>query len=411
MKHRILPAITASILFFVPALAHADEPSKPMFSFSGYGTAGLSHTTENQADFTSNVLKASGVGSSGNWSGDVDSRFGVQLTANFSPQFSGVLQLTSEQRYDKTYRPTIEWANLKYQVTPNLSARAGRIALPTFLAADYRKVGYVLPWARTPVELYNLIPITNSDGVDFTYRLHVGDWTNVIQGSVGTTSIQYSQGTATATAIRGFSSTTEYGAFTARLSYVQGDLSLGLAKPLFDGFRQFGPQGAAIADQYDIDNKRVSVVGLGASYDPGEWFAMGELGRGTTNSFLGAKSAWYLSAGYRFGKISPYLVVGQVWADSNVSDPGLSVTGLPPQLAGLASGLNGGLNALLGAIGEQRSIAVGSRWDLVKNGAIKLQYDRITLGAGSLGNLVLEQPGFRRGGTVNVVSAVFDFVF
>lgn len=411
MKHRMLPAITASLLFCVPALAQSDEPSKPMFSFSGFGTVGLSHTTESQADFTSNVLKASGVGFSGNWSGDVDSRLGVQLTANFSQQLSGVVQLTSEQRYDKSYSPTVEWANFKYQVTPNLSVRAGRIALPTFLAADYRKVGYALPWARTPVELYNLIPITNSDGVDFTYRLHVGDWTNVIQGSVGTTSIQYSQGTATATAIRGFSNTTEYGAFTTRLSYVQGDLSLGLAKPLFDGFRQFGPQGVAIADRYDSVNKPVSVIGLGASYDPGEWFAMGELGRSTTNSFLGARSAWYLSAGYRFPKVSPYLVVGQVWADSNVSDPGLSVTGLPPQLAGMASGLNGGLNALLGVLGEQRSMTVGSRWDLVKNGALKLQYDHITLGAGSLGNLILEQPGFRRGDTVQVVSAVFDFVF
>lgn len=411
MTLQIISSIATSVLLCTSGFAQADETGKPMVSLSGFGTVGLSYTSETQADFTSNVLKASGVGFSGNWSGDVDSRIGAQLTANFSPELSGVLQIISEQRYDTTYRPIVEWANLKYQVTPNLSVRIGRIALPTFLAADYRKVGYVLPWARPPVELYNLIPITNSDGIDFMFRLRVSDWTNTFQGSLGETSIQYSQGTATAKAIRGFSNTLEHGAFTARLSYVQGDLAVGIAQPLFDGFRQFGPQGAAIADRYDAGQKHVSVIGLGASFDPGEWFATGELGKSTTHSFLGAKTAWYLSAGYRFGKLSPYAALGQVWVDSNVSDPGLGLAGLPPQLSAFAQGLNGGLNTLLGTAGEQRSVAVGSRWDFAKNGALKLQYDHIMLGAGSAGILILEQQDFRRGGTVNVLSAVIDFVF
>ena len=80
---------------------------------------------------------------------------------------AGVL-LISEQRLDNTYRPRVEWANLKYQVTPELALRVGRIALPMFLTADYRKVGYAYPWVRPPVEGYGSLPISSSDGVDAT---------------------------------------------------------------------------------------------------------------------------------------------------------------------------------------------------------------------------------------------------
>ena len=76
---------------------------------------------------------------------------GLQATANFAPNFSGVVQVITQQRFDDSYVPTIEWANLKYQFTPDLSARIGRIALPTFLVSDYRTVGYAIPWIRTPV--------------------------------------------------------------------------------------------------------------------------------------------------------------------------------------------------------------------------------------------------------------------
>jgi len=410
--HKLISTALAAISLCWGVGVRADDLTKPMFSLSGFGTFGLTHSGETQADFTSNFLKANGAGYSHRWSADVDSRIGAQVTANFTPQLSAVVQAISEQRYDNTYRPIVEWANVKYQITPDLGVRVGRIALPNFLAADYRKVGYALPWARTPGEVYNLVPITNSDGVDLNYRMRIGDWKNIFQGSYGKTDVQYSDaGHAKARAILGFSNTLEYGAASVRLSYVQGNLTVDLAQPLFDAFRQFGPQGNAIADRYDGDNKRISCVGLGATYDPGDWFATAEVGKNTSHSFLGDKTAAYVSGGYRFNKFTYYGVLAQVRADSNASDPGLSVAGLPPQLAGVAAGLNLGLNGLLGVIGVQKSIAVGTRWDFKKNAALKLQYDRIMLGANSPGNLILVQPGFQRGSTVNVFSAVLDFVF
>jgi len=51
------------------------------------------------------------------------------------------LQAVSEQRVDGSYRPQCEWANLKYQATPDLALRAGRLSLPVYLTGEHRKVG------------------------------------------------------------------------------------------------------------------------------------------------------------------------------------------------------------------------------------------------------------------------------
>jgi hypothetical protein len=92
------------------------------------------------------------------------------MALNLDSKWSAVLQLVSERTLRDGYAPVVEWANLQYQVTPDLSVRVGRIALPLFLTGDYRKAGYALPWVRPPVELYGAIPLSNSDGVDASYR-------------------------------------------------------------------------------------------------------------------------------------------------------------------------------------------------------------------------------------------------
>jgi hypothetical protein len=82
----------------------------------------------------------------------------AQVTANFTRKLSGVLQVLSEQNPDNSYWPHIRWADIKYQFTPEFSARVGRIVLPSFLMSDVRKVGYAFLWVRPPIEVYGLVP-------------------------------------------------------------------------------------------------------------------------------------------------------------------------------------------------------------------------------------------------------------
>jgi hypothetical protein len=51
----------------------------------------------------------------------VDSLVAAQVTANLTPNWSGVLQVVSEQNADSSFTPHVEWAHLKYQFTPDCS--------------------------------------------------------------------------------------------------------------------------------------------------------------------------------------------------------------------------------------------------------------------------------------------------
>jgi hypothetical protein len=390
----------------------APDSGSSVFSFSGFGTVGETHSSEDKADFTASIFQPNGAGHTRSWSPEVDSLIGGQLSARITPELSAVVQVIAQQNYDGTYRPHVEWANIKYQFTPDLSARIGRVELPTFLFSDTRKVGYTYPWVRPPVEVYSLLPISASDGAGFSYRANLGDLTNTTQSSYVQSNTQQpnNRGTAIARDSFNISNTTEYASLTFRVSYQHALLSITSLDGFLDTFKMFGPQGVAIFNRYNSDNKPVVTEVIGASYEPGRWFVISEWAHARLNSFLGEDTAWYASGGYRAGQFTPYLTYAHESAASN-SDPGLTLTGLPPAAAGFAAGLNARLNAILQAIPTQRTVSLGARWDFAKNIDLKVQFDHTRLGADSDGTLINIQPGFQPGGTVNLFSATLNFVF
>jgi hypothetical protein len=384
----------------------------PTFSFRGFGTVGLVHSSEDQADFTSSILKPNGAGHSRSWSPDVDSLIAGQVNAAFTPKLSAVLQVIAEQDDDNTYRPHVEWANVQYQFTPDSNVRVGRTVLPTFLVSGSRKVGYTYPWVRPPLEVYGLVPVTASDGVDANFRMHAGEFTHTVQANYGSSDVALpgDGGTTEARDAWGITYTGEYHAVTVHLAYQRPLLTVDSAKPIFDAFRQFGPEGIALADKYDVDREALPIIAAGITYDPGRWFATAEWSGTDSRSFLGKSTGWYVSVGRRLGRFTPYLTYAEADAD-DLSDPGLSLSSLPPSQVGTAAGLNAALNALLGRKVIQSTISAGGRWELTRNAAVKLQFDHTRIGDGSPGILTNLQPGFEPGGEVDVISATIDFVF
>jgi hypothetical protein len=398
--------------------ARADDPEPARLSFSGFGTLGVVHSSEDEADFTSNIFKPKGAGYTHTWSAAVDSLIGAQASVRVTKKLSAVVQVISEQKYDDKYWPHVEWANIKYQFTPDFNIRVGRTVLPVFMVTDSRKIGYVNPWVRPPIELYSLVPVTSNDGVDASYRRRIRSATNTFQVTAGRSDSRFpdtgATGFATGKARRSvtFVDTFERGFVTARFNYGRARLTIPEFGPLFDAFRQFGPEGMAIAQQYDVSKRPVIFLGIGASYDPGKWFLMGEWGRITIHSVFGQTTGWYSSGGYRIRKaFTTYVTYAQVEAVGPTSDPGLTVSALPPSLAGPATGLNAALNSLLAKKVVQNTFSVGGRWDLRKNAAFKLQLDHSRHGSRSAGTLTNLQPAFVPGGSVDVLSASIDLVF
>jgi predicted porin len=256
------------------------------------------------------------------------------------------------------------------------------------------------------------MPVTASDGLDASYRFHIGGSTHTLQANYGQADRTRPGGDQTrARRLWGATATSERGPATIRAAYFHARVSDAAFNRLFDAFRQLGPEGVAIAERYDVAAVGYEFLSVGGLYDPGRWFATAEWGTARSRSALGDRSAWYVSAGYRFAKLTPYLTWADVAANSARSDPGLAVAVYPPELAGVVASLNGALNQALAQNPTQHTLSAGVRWDFRANLDLKLQFDHCRLGPGSAGLLGNLQPDFEGGGRYDLISVAVDFVF
>jgi hypothetical protein len=343
------------------------DSGQSMFSLRGFGTLGVVHSSDDQADYVANGMQPKGAGFTDSWSATPDSKLGIQVSAQFTGRLSAVVQAVSQYQADGTYRPDVEWANIKFQVTPEFDVRAGRIVLPTFMYSDSTNVGYALPYVRIPLEIYGEFPVDSSDGIDGSYRFHVGDVTNSTQVYTGHFhSSTPHGGYYNLRDLYGIVDALEYEALTVHLSYQKLRYDLSVAGLVLGS----DPQ---------------TLVNIGASYDPATWFVLGEWIRQVDDQ-SGLNHSWYVMSGLRFRKFTPY-------ADHARADRSHAGTmGGPPIL-------------------NQDTSTLGLRWDFISNFDCKLQFDHTTLHGGSNTFFVNQQPGFQEAGTVNVLSLAVDFIF
>jgi hypothetical protein len=419
--------ITAAVAMTLGAAAAGAADFTDMFKFNGFGTVGMVNSNEEFADFRGSVIQPDGAGYTRDWDMRSDTKLGLQLSAQFSDKFSAVVQVLSQYLDDKTFAPQIEWANIKYQVTPDFSVRVGRIALPTFLVSETRLVGYANPWVRPPEEVYFVSSVTSNDGVDFSYTKRFGNASNTIQGFYGESEIDLPTGSVKSDPTWGANYTLQIGDASFRLGYEASKLALNLPStfPLFNnltalgatltagGFTAEGAAATGLVTKYSLQELDVSFLSLGGSYDPGKWFVMAEGIDFGGQSFLSDTRAWYVTGGVRIRGFTPYVTAASVSADIPFEN-GIPTAGLTGRNLGTAVALNGGVNTTLRAFtGSQDSISAGVRWDLINNVALKVQYDQINIGARSNGKLANTKPllGYKQGGDVDLISIAVDFVF
>lgn len=400
-----MTGVLAALVGAVPGSAQGAD--QDMFKFSGFGTFAAVHSSEKNADFTTNFSQPKGPGFTRSTDLGLDSRLGLQVDLRFTERFSAVVQAIAERRYDDSYDPYLNMAHLKFQALPGLAFRAGRIPYSAYLISDYQKVGYATPWARPPVEVYQFNPITFVDGVDLTWQATAGPvaFSGQVLGGSTMARVPSAAGDAKfkGDSLGSASVAAAYGSATFRVFYLQ-------MKGSFDSSAVDGPAGPyallrtlppafggnpALADQYQIKKDRITYISLGYNYDPGDWFVMAEAARtgGDENQLLHT-TAGYVTGGYRFGAWTPYLTAGWKTTDSPTSHAN-------PIVNAIVSGQDH----------AQNSVAVGLRWDFYKNLAAKAQFDRVKNATGSYGALVNIHPGFKTGETYNLATLALDFVF
>jgi hypothetical protein len=395
------------------------QDASSMFSFSGFGTLAVVKTSTDDATYVTSYQKHGATKSA---STEPDSKLGGQVNAKLNDTFSGTLQLLAKQDAVGDYGPKVEWAFLKAKLNGNFDVRVGRIGAPVFMTSDYRNVGFTNLSMRTPPDVYRAVPVSSFDGADLLYQRSVGDTTFNAQFYAGKASTKINDTTTfLLNDMKGFNLTAENGAFTYRAGYIQTTLgaegaAVGDLTGLQGGLRTLAAVpglGAlsALADDIGIDGKKASFAGIGIAYDSGNWVGSAELTKRKSDSlYVSDLSGWYTTLGYRVGKVTPYVSLSGNKTDSLTSFTAPSTVDYPAQVqVGVATAV-GGVNAGVLNNYEEKTLALGARWDAGKGYAIKGEIARVSFPADSTGWF----SGATRSATdttINVLSVGVDFVF
>ncbi len=350
---------------------------QPMFKLGVFGTLGVLHSSQSSGDYILESAMPTGAGRSDEWDLNNYSKLAVQLNGYFAPKFSGQFQVVTA--YDATgdFQPEVEWVNLKYSFNQDAYLRLGRIGLPTFFDSGNHDVGYSYTWAHPPSELYYLLPIQSSDGIDAMYRSKFGQVRNSTKMFYGSNIHDGKHISTTSHDMWGIFDSIEYGQTTFHVDFQKRNTTT-----------EINSSGSTDGGVDCTD------ISIGVSYDPDDWFVMSEWVQSRTKF---ASNAMYIGAGYHFNKFAPYVLHSQVTPGS-----------LPQDYTPSSSGFD----VLRIASRSQQTNSLGVRWDFKKNFDFKFQYDNVTLGDNSNGFLVNVPPSVTLyGSNFSLFSAVIDFVF
>lgn len=382
------------VLSFVIRPAIADDT--PSLAFHGFGTLGVVQTSSDQAEFVRDLSQPTGA--TNQLDGRVDSILGLQANWRMTSKLEAVVQAVSRYRYDKSFTPDISWAYLKYDPTPQVSLRAGRLGTEFFMTADSRLVGYSYLTVRPPGDFFWSLPFYSINGADATLTLPVGE--NLLRGKVyyglSQEYLPYVDQVWDLGGSAMFGGYLDYqvGAWLLRASYA--NIRFHHNTPIEGILAPFGfpPGTIAEASSYlAIENTRSHYYSLGAIYDDGPWqiqLMVNKVGQGAR--IFQSSYGGYVLAGYRIGEVTPYL--GYSWVRSQARNPPAN-----PVIASVMADFHA----------DQNTSIVGARWDVYRNLAIKAQWDAIRGEPSSIFPYRGEKPEFS--GKMDVFSLTMDFVF
>lgn len=401
------PLVALAVAAALPSLASAVD-----FSYSGFSTAGYAQSDTNAAQVGYSG-QPEGIDKNGSF--ETDSKLGVQVSAKFNDMVSATVQGVAYSNLAGDWEPRLDWAYVRVKPLQNLSFRGGYLRAPTFMYSDSVFVGYANVWVRPPVEVYNLSSVYQIRGLDANWRTNVGPVAVTFNPYFGDSEVELVGETLDVPNWLGLATTAEYNSFTARVGY--SELELGTTTkalvPLIDSLRAipsaFCGGCAKDASGLDIDGVTVKNFNVGVQFDDGKNFVASEFARvrAGENYLVPDKHSAYVTYGRRFGNLMPYATYSQMRRDQPLHSDAIPAAG---SLAVLNATING---IIATTAGDQNDYSVGVRYEvpsfsIVKGALVKLQLDHIDTKDtnGMLNNV---QPDFD--GTLNMISASFDFIF
>lgn len=418
MKRLVLLTILAGVM----SLAHAGSGDK-IFHFSGFGTVGIAHSDNDQADYRNSLYQPNGPGATHRYDWGMDSNLGLQLAAEFNPRWSAVVQVLSDRNYDKTFTPELEWANVKFQFNEHGYVRVGRVVAPMFMNSESLHTGFAATMIRNPPDVYIHNPINNLDGLDVGYEWSRGDLRFNTRYNTGVYSSKVQTRLAGVTNLdiraQALSATVEYNYWSARCAYLMGVVSqTGVVYDQYNSKLQAlvdagVPNAQELKNGISFENVEANFINVGVLYDdPSAVLFQSEYMVRRFNSMSGADTqGWYAMGGYHLGALTPFVSYSRTHTLDDLVFPVFNAGALPVNLQGSAGYVNA-INANLKRQIERQTLSLGARYAFAKNFDVKMQWDHIHKPAGASSWFVNQSDSFiNTPQKTNVVSIAVDFVF
>lgn len=411
----VIDLLVLLILLVNSDLAHS-ENNFSIFSFKSFGTLAVTGTDTDAIGFRRDTSTSHGATKS--WSIPTDSRLGLQIGANFNEDFSATAQWVLRDRSGQFFEQNLDLAFLRWNISPDLYIRLGRVSPDVFMLTDHRNVGYAYPWMRPPHEFYGQVPIYHYDGLDITKKFELGDGFLTLKLFGGYTHNQVPNFVDLKTIEQGgtiFSSSAVYntGDWTGRLSYSQYDIAhdssdLNLLRQTLSNpvFNIIWPNIKSIVPRLRSIGTTARFSELGVAYDDGIWLGQAEASYiDTDSSFFPSMASGYFSFGRRISSLTIYSLLGigkSLNNKTNIPNPLIP----DPTLVALQKTLSNTFNNNI----DEKSVSLGLRWDFYTNMAFKVEWDHYWLGNNGSQNWI-GYPAQTPPNEVNVFSTGIDFVF
>lgn len=398
MKRFLWLSLLTAFSFLPPSVASAETlPEPPAFSLKGFGTLGVARSTDDHAEYVRDLSQPNGVGT--HWSGKLDSVLGLQANLQLGSNSEAVIQAVSRYRYDGTWGPELTWAFLRHSFSPDLTVRIGRLGTEFYMLADSRLVGYANLTIRPAAEYYGPLVISYVDGIDLSKTIDIGP--GLLRGKL------FAGYAAEKTPFAGPLVWDLHGSamLGGHLDYLSGpwQFRIGRSQIRFKHQQPIGDLAGfdivGLAPELSIAGTWAKFDSLGAYYDGGRLQVFGQASRIRYDSeaYQDTRAA-YLVAGYRIGRITPYLGYSRAYSEaSRLSTP------LPPTVARAI------LDFTAQTHSDQHTLTLGARWDVMHNLALKAQIDQVHGKRESRFPMRNATTGWD--GQMTVFSLALDFVF
>lgn len=413
MRLLVLLFLACPIFLFFGHEAGASETGSDRVRVSGFGTLGVTFAGKENVGYRKEYTHAAQYGSASIFP---DSVFGLQVDADLFTNLSATVQVVAEKRAKQNFNNIVDWAFLRYQLTPDAVIRGGRMGIDLFMLSEFRNVGFAYLWTHPVVEFYAPVSLSHYDGFDFNYSKSIdqGHLEFKVYGGQTGSDIKVSRGDfgVRMRPLFGANASFETNHWKTRITFatthVASTRNVALDR-LLGALDQvpssLWPQAAGLTREISGEGDQVYYYSIGMSYDKDAWLVQSEIALTDAKWPSVALTNGYLSIGRRVGPVTFYTVGS--YAKSLDKPTRVTPQLSDPALNQLQVATQNSMNAIHI---DQNTFSLGARWDFHPKMALKGQWDHTWVRKNGGGLMILREP-LDHDTTLNIFSINLNFVF